>query len=73
MKNESVAGQISMTAHELMENAVKYSRSDEAKIRIEVIDEGAVEISVENTARKSHRAKAMMALVGALRAEGRIG
>jgi hypothetical protein len=49
-----VASQISMAAHELMENAVKYSPTDEARIRIEVDSTGPVQLIVENEALEEH-------------------
>jgi hypothetical protein len=51
LKDELVASQVSMAAHELMENAVKYSPTDDAKIRVEVgDDDGPIRICVENPA-----------------------
>lgn len=54
LSNPVVASQISMAAHELMENAIKYSPTDEAKIRVEVDSAGPVQLTVENEALEEH-------------------
>jgi hypothetical protein len=46
----AVAGAVSLAAHELMENAIKYSPDVEAHIEGEIDDDGRIRISIENRA-----------------------
>ncbi len=48
------ASQVSMAAHELLENAIKYSPNDEANVRIEVDSDGPVRLIVENEGLPTH-------------------
>lgn len=49
----AVASQIALAAHELIENAIKYSASDRSKIRIHVEERSrAMVVTVENDARR---------------------
>ncbi len=49
----AVASQIALAAHELIENAIKYSASDKGKIRIHVEERsGSIVVTVENDARR---------------------
>lgn len=50
LDDERIGSEVCLAAHELMENAIKYSPNDEAKIRIEVDSDGIIQIAVENDA-----------------------
>jgi hypothetical protein len=51
--DSAVASQIALAAHELIENAIKYSASDKSKIRIHVEERsGSMLVTVENDARR---------------------
>ena len=67
LKDEQVAGQVGLAAHELMENAIKYSPNDEARVRVEIKSGDSIRIAVENDALEGHLA-VLVAEVEALRA-----
>jgi hypothetical protein len=48
LKDPRIGSEVCVAAHELMENAIKYSPNDEAKVRIEVSTDGDIVIAVEN-------------------------
>ncbi len=49
----ALAGQVALAAHELIENAIKYSHAQAPKIRLDVVERaGAIAITVENEGRK---------------------
>jgi hypothetical protein len=49
----ALAGQVALAAHELIENAIKYSHPNAPKIRLEVVERaGAIAVTVENEARR---------------------
>ena len=50
LASAKIAGQVGLAAHELMENAIKYSPNDEASVRVEIRGGGLVTIAVENDA-----------------------
>jgi hypothetical protein len=57
LKDDRIGGEVCLAAHELMENAIKYSPNDEAKVEIEVNSDGAIHISVENQAQPEQIAR----------------
>ncbi len=53
LADAAVASQIALAAHELIENAIKYSASDRSKIKVQVEERSAsVVVTVENDARR---------------------
>src|ERR1700738_2698386 len=54
LHDDDAAARLSMAAHELMENAVKYSPDDEIFIRLDVHQDGPFGIAVENRALADH-------------------
>jgi hypothetical protein len=54
LDDTTLGEQVCLAAHELMENAIKYSPNDEAKIRVEVDGNGPITIAVENQALAEH-------------------
>jgi hypothetical protein len=53
LADAAIASQIALAAHELIENAIKYSASDKGKIRVQVEERSrAVVVTVENDARR---------------------
>ena len=53
--SESDAARIAMAAHELLENAIKFSVDGTARLRIEVTDTAQVRIHTRNRATADHR------------------
>ena len=53
LSDAALAGQVALAAHELIENAIKYSHPNAPKIRIEVVERsGAIAVTIENEARR---------------------
>ena len=50
LSDRALAEHLCLAVHELVENAIKYYRSDEARIRVEVDGDGPIRIAVENHA-----------------------
>jgi hypothetical protein len=48
LHDDEAGDQLCLAAHELMENAIKYSPNDEANVRVEVDGDGTIRITVEN-------------------------
>ena len=51
--DDEVASRVAMTAHELMDNAIKYATADDVFVRIEIAD-GMISISTRNRAEAGH-------------------
>ncbi len=62
LEDERAGGEVCLAAHELMENAIKYSPNDEATVRVEVGGESGVRISVENQAAPEQAAELQAAV-----------
>ncbi len=54
LDNREAASQVCLAAHELMENAIKYSADETAHVQLEVSLDGPIVLSVENTIRPEH-------------------
>jgi hypothetical protein len=54
LQDRDVASQICIAAHELMENAIKYSADEAAHIQVELLAAGPIRLSVENAIRPEH-------------------
>lgn len=66
--SEDVA-RVAMAAHELLENAVKFSTDGNASLRIELVDGGQVRITTRNLARTADR-EGLITLTNQLAASG---
>ena len=65
LANDEFAGLVGLAAHELMENAIKYSPNDEARVRVEIDSGQSVLIAVENDSLPEH-VESLLAEVNAL-------
>lgn len=65
LTDERLVAAVGVAAHELMENAIRYSPNDQAHIRVEIDTDGPIRITVENDARPEHIPR-LVAEVGAI-------
>jgi hypothetical protein len=67
LTDRELASRVALAAHELLENAVKYSVDGETSIRMDVADNGNIVIRTRNRAHAEH-ARVLQARLDALKA-----